>query len=612
MNTEQGIKPKIQKIRVEIVFLIIGLIAGILFCIFIPYGAGFDEEAHLVRIYDISRGNLVPNRVGNEGSAFLEFFSLSYQRKYLQTPASNLFEPETFLTKGDKSNMTDAKTISTYSPTVFLVEAFAAGLAWRIFNLPIIPAVIGIRLAGLFLYLLMGFLTIRLLPIGKWLMAVLLLAPMALFQASTLNGDKFTIAASALFVAVILRSYSNRETPINVKESLMIAGAALLLGFAKPGTIILLPLMLLLLKNKTTSRKSLAIIITGIVLSVAYSIGWSFLAVLGTTVKSTGQSRSYQILLVLNHFGEFLKVYFTGVFHILPKYYTDWVAEYGYWAGQVPSPVYILFPLALLAAYFAEGNNPKILKSGHWIMLAVALFCLAIIASVKFVWGFIPGELFFGSQGRYFLPFAPLLFLTFAGIFEPKQMIKTSSAILVVGLIIGTLALYGFGLYRTYYTVCVNAVDKQHPCTLPIYRNFDVDKPAVVNLSANTTLEQGFDPECGPINSIDLQFLATNNALSGNLKLSLFDPSHVLLAQSEIPISKVSVGQTTHFPFKDVQVHGSRIYSFQLEMTDTAKTDQTLALMAAKEDRYGKGTLLVNGTPPKGAADLYFQFECAQ
>jgi hypothetical protein len=45
--TERDPSKKI-KINPVTLFLIIGLIVGILYCIFIPYGAGFDEEQHVV------------------------------------------------------------------------------------------------------------------------------------------------------------------------------------------------------------------------------------------------------------------------------------------------------------------------------------------------------------------------------------------------------------------------------------------------------------------------------------------------------------------------------------------------------------------------------------
>ena len=62
--------------------LVFGLLFGIAFCIFIPYGAGFDEEQHLVRIFDIADFHFLPNRSAANGTAsYSDFYSLSYQRR---------------------------------------------------------------------------------------------------------------------------------------------------------------------------------------------------------------------------------------------------------------------------------------------------------------------------------------------------------------------------------------------------------------------------------------------------------------------------------------------------------------------------------------------------
>ena len=76
------------------IFLILGLFVGVLYSIFIPYGAGFDEETHQVRIMDIAFLNMLPNRSKNATITFREFYSLSYQRRNFNDPANDLFSPE--------------------------------------------------------------------------------------------------------------------------------------------------------------------------------------------------------------------------------------------------------------------------------------------------------------------------------------------------------------------------------------------------------------------------------------------------------------------------------------------------------------------------------------
>ena len=105
----------------EKIFMVLGLVFGVLFCVFVPYGAGFDEEQHVARIYDISGFHLLPNRNSPEGTiSFNDFVSLSYQRRYYQTPADNMFSPGIFLKQVNRSQMAAFPTRSIYPPISFL------------------------------------------------------------------------------------------------------------------------------------------------------------------------------------------------------------------------------------------------------------------------------------------------------------------------------------------------------------------------------------------------------------------------------------------------------------------------------------------------------------
>src|SRR6185369_672402 len=81
------------------VFAILGLLIGGLYCLAIPYGAGFDEERHMVRIYDLSGGYILPNHnppTFRSTTTLKEFADLSYQRRFTQSPAFDMFSSEAF------------------------------------------------------------------------------------------------------------------------------------------------------------------------------------------------------------------------------------------------------------------------------------------------------------------------------------------------------------------------------------------------------------------------------------------------------------------------------------------------------------------------------------
>ncbi|MEA5078805.1 MAG: DUF2142 domain-containing protein [Anaerolineaceae bacterium] len=588
--------------------MIIGLLAGTLLAVFVPYGAGYDEDSHIIRIFDIASGNLIPSMRNKEDVTFTEFYTMSYKRSYLQVPANDFFSREKFFLRADRYNASGVTTHSTYSPFVFLLDAVIARIAWIYLDLPLLPVILFMRFAGLCLFLLVGMITIKILPTGKWIMAILLLAPMSLYQASTLNGDRFTIGVSVFFIAVVLKTFTKKEEPLNLKDTLLVALATVLVGVSKPGTIIILPMLLILLRHQFATKKLKWLFLFSIAFSVTYSIGWSFLAVLGTTVASTGTTRAYQIQLILKNFLDFLKVYFVGIYNLIPRYYTDWVAEYGYWMGKVPWPVYLFFPIALVLAFLTESRKAVYPRRMRLFIGLLAIFCLAVIASVKFIWAYVPGNYYFGSQGRYFLSFAPLLFMAFSGLVEVRPNWRKLAKIGSILFIFAALVFYGVGVYRTYYTTCIFAVDANHPCTLPVYRNLDIQNPVNLPLTAGSSFEQTFVPKCDPINAIDLRVLTLDGATTGTVQVSLFNSADELLQQSQVPLSEIRVGEQNQFSFPTAATKMDETYSFQVSLSEDASA--TLGLWGTPDDGYTAGQLLINGSPSESAFDLYLQYEC--
>ncbi len=267
-----------SKNRFLYIILLTGFCLGILFCIFIPFGAGFDEEQHLLRIYDLSGLNVMPNQEpGNKTLGFSEFFTLSYQRRFFQNSAADLFTKENFLKQANYDSMAITKTRSIYSPIIFLPQAFIAGIIWRLFEVPIIPGVIILRLTGLLFYFLMVYLSIRIIPAGKWILAILACSPTALFQAATVNADGFTNGVCFFFIGLVLHFAIDDKKVISYKELFLLLCAILLIGFSKPTISSLVILLLIIPKAKFGSKKNIILIFAFAVISVIYNFGWTAL-----------------------------------------------------------------------------------------------------------------------------------------------------------------------------------------------------------------------------------------------------------------------------------------------------------------------------------------------
>jgi len=597
-----------------IAFLILGVIIGALYAVTVPYGAGFDEEQHIVRIYDIAGYNFLPNRNPpnyNSTVTFKEFFDLSYQRRYVQSPAFDMFSPQIFgqkFSRSETNNVYGFATRSIYSPVIFAPQALLARLFWMKFDLSILPVVIVMRLAGLLIYLAAGYLAIRVIPFGKWMLAILALAPMSMYQASTLNADGFTNGVSFLFIAVTLYIYASGTETIQPKWIWSLVACSLLLGFAKPGAVVLLPLLLILPLKRFASKKWIVVLGVGALVAILFNFGWTVVSIPNSNF-SAGESQnvSGNLGLIFSDLGGFIVTYLKEIASSLLPYYKDWIAAYGYWVGIVPVPVYVFFTVLLAVVALLEKPSEKLNRNVRLFMAGLFLVSCALVMSMFFVANYVPGATgILGRQGRYFIPFAPLLFIALSGVVSIPDAWRKSLQWISVGSFLLATGFYSLGMYATYYTDCGYATFTGERCSLPSYKNLDKIGGRKVDLTTGITLSQTFVKKCTGLSSVYVLVKSVPETSAGTVLFSLLDESHSVLASREIPVSEIQAKTYLTLPL-DVSVDGKgKSYEIKLEVKGL-DSSQTIGLGADASDFYA-GDLSINEQPSRG--DLIIRYVC--
>jgi uncharacterized membrane protein len=593
-------------------FLLIGLIAGGLLCVFIPYGAGFDEETHLARVYDLANKNILPNHATPRSPwVYPEFFKLSYQRRVFQTPAWDLLTPPLVrMTTGTGEPM-EVYTRSIYNPVIFTPQVLVIYLGWLANNLPFIPVVIAARLAGLFLYLGIGFWAVRLVPIGKWVLVVLGLAPMALFQAGTLNADGFTIAVSFLFIALALRMYERANDTVRARDVWGTAGAALLLGLAKPGAILILPLLLFFPARRFRRRRVALVLWGAAVLAILATIGWSAIAVSNSHFSAGGdQSVGRQLDLVLAQPSDFILTFLGGVLSALPAYAADWIGVYGHWIGTVPGLVYPFFILALIFALAADSG-----VSVRWftlrirlLSLGVFLFSSAVILLMYFYANYAPGDASsLGKQGRYFLPMAPLLFIPLAGLVDLTAFRRNLAFSGVIAGLALALGWYGYGLYATYYTFCGEMIYTGKACVQPVYKHLEKQDTPSVSLHEDTVVRQRFENTCERLVGAEALIASMPDTRVGKFDLQLKDPQGNLVGRMGVDFTRVEAGNYLRLKMEGITLGDGGVYAFEIRAPEIEGIELP-ALAYVAGDFYGGGDLAVDDALVDG--DLVFHYIC--
>src|SRR5215208_6980718 len=213
----------------------------------IPPGAGYDEEAHLVRVWELSAFSLIPGQLSAQE---LRYPAMFRDLAYRQQANSGLIDSDFWVkyarTPLDEHGFVrrELKTKSVYSPALLLPQAIAMRLG-RSANLPALLVFYAGRFASLLSYLFLVWMALRWMPFGKWILAVLALTPMALFQAVTVTPDAISNGIGFLFIAGVLQLSQVKEFGWRECIRLLLLIFLLLLAKVNLTALILLPFLLI-------------------------------------------------------------------------------------------------------------------------------------------------------------------------------------------------------------------------------------------------------------------------------------------------------------------------------------------------------------------------------
>ncbi|MBN1372627.1 MAG: DUF2142 domain-containing protein [Anaerolineaceae bacterium] len=592
------------------IFLFLGLLFGIAGVVFIPYGAGFDEEQHLARIIEMSDYVWIPN-TSYPGGAYIypEVLTLSYQRRYFLEPAGDLLS-EKFSRRNDRENLLFFTSRSIYNPVIFLPQALITRWFWRKYDYPFIPIVILCRLAGLFLYLAGSYLAIRVIPVGKWVLAALALAPMALFQAATLSADGFTHAASFLFIGFGVEFLLNPDQPRRSWKIWGFAASLIFLGMAKSGPMLLLPLLLFLPYRRFPSRAWSWTILGTTLLCFAIAAGWSALSIPTSHYgqSDTTQNFNAHLSLIFSDPIDFLRASTAEYTSRFGEYYRNWLASYGHWIGVVPTSIFWLFPLVLGAAVLAEPRQPSFDRRKRLILIVLALLSTVLTALFFFALFYKPGmSASYGKQGRYFIVTLPLLFISFSAAANLPARLHSALRGLTISLLLLVLGLYSFGLYATYYSYCGSTYYTFQSCVQPVYKQIDLDTAPIAVVHSEAIITQSFTSVCGAVEGVRVRTLDIPAGISGTLTLSLFDNNDSLLGSTDVPAASIKSREYINLTLPEPIPSAGSQYQIQITSPDIDPA-QGFPLLAATADQYLEGSLAINGFEQEN--DLIFKYTC--
>ncbi|HEY3473035.1 MAG TPA: DUF2142 domain-containing protein, partial [Anaerolineales bacterium] len=429
-----SIKDRLKHTRlstVEICLLLILLIFGLPMILLIPPGAGYDEEDHLVRVWELSAGSFIPGQMSPQE---LRYPTVFRDFAYRQQGSSDVIDSDFWQSfrraaldeRG--SVRREINTKSVYSPALLLPQAMVMGLFGRVADLPALPVFYLCRLASLLSYLILAWLAVRLIPFGKWILVVLALSPMALFQAATVTPDAISNSIGFLFVAGCL--WLAKAPQVTWRETGYLILLIFLLFLAKLNLLplILLPFLLILPVHFASRKLYLILLTTTTVLFSIEVAGWNLVASrnFGSLVLDEANPRG-QVLYMLEYPLSFLIVTLRDLMANGWLYFREWINGYGYYYWTPPWIVSLLFLLSLGCGLVLDSTSGMLSRRLRTALLLVFVASYIVtIASIYISYAPVGADQVSGVQGRYFIPLGLPLLLVLASLL-PKRNFRFPS-----------------------------------------------------------------------------------------------------------------------------------------------------------------------------------------
>lgn len=380
--------------------------AGIVYLLVVPYGAGADETAHMMRAYEIAQGHLLSGKgeFGNARRMDGNLAPVDQIRSYSDTGVYRGLEADA----GHLQTYIFPNT-AIYSPVTYLPQVAGLWVA-GVFTKQIFWLSFSAKAAGLLFSLLAVSAAFTYLPVRKYCLLVLAMLPMFLHQSAVITGDCFLNGMAVLFPAYVLYLAYRYEGNVGRTQVMALYAGAVLLGLCK---LIYLPLAMLVFlvpEQGFASPKTRRRILTGaFAVACAASLFW-FVLSSGYLWPKEGVDAAAQAVYVLRHP---LRYLFTVMQTVLTGFDVAYWQFFGERLGalNLSSDRTAYYACALLLTLFCleKEDTIQIRKKDKLILFLTAAAVTGLVFTSEYLqYTPVAAEYIDGIQGRYFIPVALL------------------------------------------------------------------------------------------------------------------------------------------------------------------------------------------------------------
>ena len=599
-----------SRTKVEIFLFLTLLIFGLPMIVLIPPGAGYDEEDHLVRVWELSSFSFIP---GQMSAQEMKYPTLFRDLAYRQESNSGIIDAG-FWKRYARTTLyehgfvrRELKTKSVYAPPLLLPQALAMRLG-RSMGMPLLFVLYGCRFAGLLSYLILVWLALRWIPFGKWILFVLAVSPMALFQAATITPDAISNGIGFLFIAGTLNVAEKKEISWREFGTLVLLIFLLFLGKVNLIVLILLPFLLIPSERLTQKRIYFILLGTTAILFLIEVVGWNLVATkYSDALLANNADAGAQLRYILEHPIVFPTILLKDPFLNGLAYLQGWINGYGYFFWTPPQIVSFFFLLGLGVVLLIDSTREHVNRKYRIVFILVFLAGYFVTAVPLYLTFTTVGlnELL-GMQGRYFIPLALLPVLTLASFLAVRKFTVSSNWILI--FLAAALSLNIAGIILAFYVPCGTTFYQSALCYQPIYKDFSNETRLSPPVSNELSVTQGIKVACNGLSEVRILLTPSKSDDQGMTRFILQNSvNNQTLLDTSIRNSQVSADDWVPLKFEPDWKSAGNKYILKILGTDTT-TGEGLQLLYTPQSEFNAGDLHENGRLQK--EHLILQYGC--
>lgn len=399
---------KVKNMEVHKRYLIFSIVLGICYLFASPMFTQSDESFHFIRAYQVSNGHFISpyDEFGNSYDVFPKSIYDTIWDDEDLFPEFKNYE-DSYKESKIKLNKNNTVVKDVRASNYVFLNYFPHAIGMKIgIILNQSPYMIGLlgRITNMIICIIIITIGLKIIPVGKKMMSILLLAPSIISYIASLSADGLIIAMSFLLISLVMK-FMNDKTKLNWKWYLLLL---LIVAFVSTCKAAYLPIIGILIflpydcfKNKKTKwLYSISLIIFGIL----FSFSW-----ISVGNVSLVDSNGY---VGLDKYIRFIKVFANTTCRDIISYVENIFAGNYMYECQV-NP-YKIIPMSylslLLISFFSEKSKLKVRTIQKMITIGIIVCVIILVSYALFISNTGLNATFInGIQGRYFVPIILLL-----------------------------------------------------------------------------------------------------------------------------------------------------------------------------------------------------------